>query len=201
VTAAASVSIFKPEFGDFLYAAIGVDSNEIPLTVLSALSRLDFDPWEEAAELCELPKDTAAQRLASLIARLPGGRGAQDAKAIADRLLDQWQKNAPWPQSCWIMNRRTSKPAAGAAMNAMRTSSTLRTCSGSRYRCRIGVQSRASRVELGTVFASESFCGRSHSPDFATRSPDRCLCNIGHWIERAVIRCEQICTVVARSKV
>jgi hypothetical protein len=88
VTAAASVSIFKPEFGDFLYAAIGVDSNEMPLTVLSALSRLDVDAWEEAAELCELPKDTAAQRLASLIARLPGGRWAQDAKAIADRLLE-----------------------------------------------------------------------------------------------------------------
>jgi hypothetical protein len=88
VTAAASVSIFKPEFGDFLYAAISVDSNEMPLTVLSALSRLDVDPWEEAAELCELPKNTAAQRLASLIARLPGGRWAQDAKEIADRLLE-----------------------------------------------------------------------------------------------------------------
>src|SRR5246127_1845267 len=23
-------------------------------------------------------------------------------------------KNDPWPQSCWIMKRRTSKPAAGA---------------------------------------------------------------------------------------
>jgi hypothetical protein len=38
VTAAASVSFFKPEFGDFLYAAIGADRNEMPLTVLSALS-------------------------------------------------------------------------------------------------------------------------------------------------------------------
>jgi hypothetical protein len=88
VTAAASVSIFKPEFGDFLYAAISVDSNEMPLTVLSALSRLDVDPWEEAAELSGLPNETAAQRLASLIARLPGGRWAQDAKAIADGLIE-----------------------------------------------------------------------------------------------------------------
>lgn len=60
----------------------------MPLTVLSALSRLSVDPWEEAAELSELPKETAAQRLASLIARLPGGRWAQDAKAIADRLIE-----------------------------------------------------------------------------------------------------------------
>jgi hypothetical protein len=89
VTAAASVSFFKPEFGDFLYAAIAADRNEMPLTVLSALSRLDVDPWKEAAELSELPKDAATQRLASLIARLPGGRWAQtDAKAIADRLIE-----------------------------------------------------------------------------------------------------------------
>jgi hypothetical protein len=89
VTAAASVSFFKPEFDDFLYAPIGADRNEMPLTVLSALSRLDLDPWEEAAELSELPKDTATQRLATLIARLPGGRWAEaDSKAIADRLID-----------------------------------------------------------------------------------------------------------------
>ena len=88
LTAAASVSFFRPEFDDFLYAAIGAERNEMPLTVLSALSRMDVDPWEEAAELSELPKDTAAQRLASLISRLPGERWAQDAKAIADRLIE-----------------------------------------------------------------------------------------------------------------
>src|SRR6188474_3509019 len=89
VTAAASVSFFKPEFDDFLYAPIGADRNEMPLTVLSALSRLDVDPWKEAAELSELPKDAATQRLASLIARLPGGQWVQtDAKAIADRLIE-----------------------------------------------------------------------------------------------------------------
>jgi hypothetical protein len=88
MTAAASVSFFRPEFDDFLYAPIGADRNEMPLTVLSALSRLDLDPWKEAAELSELPKDTATQRLAALVARLPGGRWAADAKAIADRLIE-----------------------------------------------------------------------------------------------------------------
>jgi hypothetical protein len=56
VTAAPSVSFFRPEFDDFLYAPIGADRNEMPLTVLSALSRLDIDPWKEAAELSELQK-------------------------------------------------------------------------------------------------------------------------------------------------
>jgi hypothetical protein len=88
VTAAASVCFFRREFDEFLYAAIGTERNEMPLTVLSALSRLNVDPWEEAAELCGLPNETAAQRLASLIARLPSGRWAQDAKAIADGLIE-----------------------------------------------------------------------------------------------------------------
>ena len=26
-------------------------------------------------------------------------------------------KNVPWPQSCWIMNRRTRKPPAGIAIS------------------------------------------------------------------------------------
>jgi hypothetical protein len=89
VTAAASVSFFTREFDDFLYAPIGADGNDMPLTVLSGLSRLGVDPWKEAAELCELPRHTASQRLASLIARLPSERWAKaDAKAIADRLLE-----------------------------------------------------------------------------------------------------------------
>ena len=88
MTAAASVFFFRPEFDDFLYAAIGTDKSEMPLSVLSALSRLDIDPWEEAAELSDMPTETATQRLASLIARLPAGRWAQtDARVIAGRLI------------------------------------------------------------------------------------------------------------------
>jgi hypothetical protein len=89
VTPGASVSFFKPEFNDFLYAAVGEDTTEMPLSVLSALSRLDVDPWQEAAELAELPPDTATKRLAALLARLPGGRWPQaELRAIADRLIE-----------------------------------------------------------------------------------------------------------------
>jgi len=97
VTPGASVSFFRPEFDAFLYAPIGTDGNEMPLSVLSALARLDIDPWEEAAELSELPKDTATQRLASLIARLPGGRWTQaDSRGIAHRLIELLpRRNSP----------------------------------------------------------------------------------------------------------
>jgi hypothetical protein len=37
------------EFDNFLYASIGADRNGMPLSVLSALARLDLDPWEEAS--------------------------------------------------------------------------------------------------------------------------------------------------------
>ncbi len=89
MTPAASVSFFRPEFDNFLYAPIAFDRDEMPLSVLSALARLNVDPWKEAAELSELPKTTAAQRLASLIAQLPGGRWTQaDSRTIADRLIE-----------------------------------------------------------------------------------------------------------------
>jgi hypothetical protein len=90
MTPAASVSFFRPEFADFLYAPIGADKDEMPLSVLSALARLNVDPWgEAAASLSALPKINAAQRLASLITQLPGGRWTlADSRAIADRSIE-----------------------------------------------------------------------------------------------------------------
>ena len=89
MTPATSVSFFRPEFNDFLYAPIGSGGNGMPVSVLSALSRLDVDPWAEAAELSGLPKDTAVRRLAALIARVPGAAWAQaDSRATAHRLIE-----------------------------------------------------------------------------------------------------------------
>lgn len=88
MTPATSVSFFRSEFDDFLYAAIDADRNESPLSVLSALARLNLDPWQEAAELSELPKGIAVARLERLIARLPEGQEDEaDLGAIADRLI------------------------------------------------------------------------------------------------------------------
>ena len=36
------------------------------LSVLSALARLDLDPWEETAALASMPRDKAKERLAAL---------------------------------------------------------------------------------------------------------------------------------------
>jgi hypothetical protein len=76
------------EFDNFLFAPIAEDRNGMPLSVLSALARLDVDPWEEAAKLTRLPGETAAQRLASLIATLSDEPSARlNPGTIAVRLV------------------------------------------------------------------------------------------------------------------
>lgn len=81
-------SLLKSEFNDFLFAPIGEEGNHAVLTVLSALARLDIDPWQESALLAQQSKDAATQRLTSIIASLPNGLWApSDAGTIAARLI------------------------------------------------------------------------------------------------------------------
>jgi hypothetical protein len=78
-----------PDYDDFLFATIGEDSNETPLSVLSALTRLDMDPWQEAARLTQLPKDQAARDISCALAALPEGRWTpMESNMIAARLVE-----------------------------------------------------------------------------------------------------------------
>jgi hypothetical protein len=80
-------SLINSEFNGFLYAPIGDEGNGMTLSVISALTRLDIDPWQEAARLSVLPKEGAIQALAPMIARFPEGQWAlADTRAIAGRL-------------------------------------------------------------------------------------------------------------------
>jgi hypothetical protein len=82
-------SLGHSEYNAFLFSAVGEDRVGLPLTVLSALSRLGLDPWQEAARLSDLPREAAARAVAATIARLPEGDWkASDAEAIAARLVD-----------------------------------------------------------------------------------------------------------------
>lgn len=85
-------SLGHSAYNDFLFAPLGHDAAGTELTVLSALTRLGIDPWQEAARLADLPRAAAASALATAIARLPGiGLGgswtAADAAAVAGRLV------------------------------------------------------------------------------------------------------------------
>ena len=63
--------LIGPEFDEFLCAPIGDDRNGTGLSVLSALARLNVNPWEEATSLALMPREAAVVRLAALIDTLP----------------------------------------------------------------------------------------------------------------------------------
>ena len=67
----ARFSLLHSDLNDFLFASVGEEQNGVTLSVVSGLTRLGLDPWEEAARLTPLPKAQAAKSLAKLVARLP----------------------------------------------------------------------------------------------------------------------------------
>lgn len=82
-------SLGHSEYNAFLFAAVGEEKIGLPLTVLTALTRLGFDPWQEAARLSNLPRETAARAFAVTIAMLPEGDWkASESEAIAARLVN-----------------------------------------------------------------------------------------------------------------
>jgi hypothetical protein len=66
----ARFSLLHSDLNDFLFAAIGNEQNGMQLNVVSGLTRLGLDPWEEAARLAALPKARAAEVLTPIVARL-----------------------------------------------------------------------------------------------------------------------------------
>jgi len=88
MTHAALAPLIGPEFDRFLGASIGEGRNGTMLSVLSALARLDVDPWQEAVNLAQMPRETATARLAAMIAALPDAPTTNiPAKAIAADLI------------------------------------------------------------------------------------------------------------------
>jgi hypothetical protein len=84
----AATSTLGSEFDSFLYAPVGEVNDEIPFSVLSALARQNVDPWQEAAELAQLSKESAIVRLTSMISSVtPGLSTRPDPTANAARLV------------------------------------------------------------------------------------------------------------------
>ena len=92
----ARFSLLHSELNDFLFASVGEEQNGVPLSVVSALTRLGIDPWEEASRLTPLPKARAAETLAKLIARLPIRRTESwDDLVICRRLVELLPADKP----------------------------------------------------------------------------------------------------------
>lgn len=110
MTHATPLSALPSEFDTFLFEPIREESNGMLLSVLSALARLDIDPWQEASNLALLPTEAATKRLASMIAVPPNGVPAHpDSRKIAAHLIAL----LPGRTSSPIASRATSLGIAG----------------------------------------------------------------------------------------
>ncbi len=77
----AGIPGLRSDFNKFLYAPINELDDEAPFSVLSALARQNVDPWEEAAALTRLSRESAILRLTTLISSMTTGPSAPAATA------------------------------------------------------------------------------------------------------------------------
>jgi hypothetical protein len=87
MTSAVSAIGHKSKFDPFLFAPVGEEKNGMLLSVLSALARLDVDPWQEAATLTKMPAQEATLRLTSLLSSLPSDAAILLAPSTVLRLI------------------------------------------------------------------------------------------------------------------
>jgi hypothetical protein len=90
----------RPDLDKFLFAAVGAEQNGVPLSMVSMLTRLGLDPWEEAGRLSSLSKREASEQLARLIAEVPDvRRSLPEARDLANGLVEQLPKcDGPMPR-------------------------------------------------------------------------------------------------------
>jgi hypothetical protein len=84
------VTVFSPldkRFDSFLYASV-LERDGLPVSVLSALTRQNLDPWEEATRLAGLPRDQAVECLAATIWRSSSMVSRAAASEIALQLVE-----------------------------------------------------------------------------------------------------------------
>jgi hypothetical protein len=81
-------STLNVQYENFLYAPVCEDANGMRLSVISALARMNVDPWQEATRLAAMPKAIAEKTLLSIL-DLVSGRSwkSPEAAAIAARLV------------------------------------------------------------------------------------------------------------------
>lgn len=82
------------DYDAFLFAELGEDRTGAAVTILSALARLDLDPWTEARELARLDQNDAQVRLTrhfEAITHIP----APAFESRAAKLVSLLPKRAP----------------------------------------------------------------------------------------------------------
>lgn len=98
------------DLNPFLFAAVSEDEAGDDLTVLSVLTRLGLDPWAEAGQLANLPREAAIPALTALLCQ--ASPKTTDTDSIAARLVDFLPRRGvppiptPKRESVYKMKRR-----------------------------------------------------------------------------------------------
>lgn len=104
-------ALSRARYTPFLFTVVGTERRDArnsgeDITVLTALSRIGVDPWQEAARLAWLPRVEAAKSLAATFINLPDTLWTLgDAAGTAQRIVDTLPKlNRPAPTALgsWI---------------------------------------------------------------------------------------------------
>jgi hypothetical protein len=96
----------RTDFDQFLFAPVADDANGMRLTMVTVLARTGVDPWDEAAGLAQLSRESAIQKLVSLLAGVPNGPSpGADTTTLAARLV--------------ALLHGSRKPATAAAVEKM----------------------------------------------------------------------------------
>lgn len=83
-----SMAKLNPASDGFLYATVFEERDEMPVKVISALARLDLDPWSEAADLAGMSAGGATSRLSDLLAGVLNSPSSQmECSTTAARLI------------------------------------------------------------------------------------------------------------------
>jgi hypothetical protein len=115
MTLASGFSLLQSEFNPFLFATIGEEANGVELTVLSALTRLGVDPWQEASRLAGLPRTAASATFAEMLTRLPNEAwDASENRSIAARLIEK----LPLPTAARLLDQRARPVLSGRLLRA-----------------------------------------------------------------------------------
>ena len=80
----------RTDLNDFLFSPIANDENGMHVTMLSALARTGVDPWDEAASLAALSRESATQKVVQMLGVVPNGPSPGDqTTSLAARLVAQ----------------------------------------------------------------------------------------------------------------
>ena len=95
MSSAKSAFFRDSSFDSFLFAVIGEERSGMALSVVSALARLDMDPWTEAAALSGQSAASAEKRLTGLLSSLPSGQLVSLAPETVRRLVALLPRSRP----------------------------------------------------------------------------------------------------------